>query len=829
MANRYWVSNGGSWTDTAHWSASSGGGSGASVPTSSDDAIFDGNSFPAGPGSYIITMPTDDSATCNNFSFVNTYPTMNYTFTLNGGDLNVYGNLSLAQALSHNGYQYVMKATTPKTITQNLSSSYTLTINGVGGTFTLQDNWIGGGSSRLSLIAGTFDTNNKTVTHTGILDNITITGTDAKTLNLGSTVWTTRSYSYTGSNLTLNAGTSTLKVSNNFTGGGMTYNNVEVYQTASLNQNNNGTATYSGDNTFANLTLRYHYTGSTDEQFVLSGNQTVTGTFTATGLNNGTRIFLRSNTVGTQRTITAGSISISNVEFRDINAAGAGAPFTGTFLGNVGNNSNITFTTATTRYWVGNGGNWNNTARWSATSGGAGGQSAPLSQDSVIFNASSFSSGSQTITACVGVLGGSIDFTGVTNNPALSLTRSGIMQGNLTLVSGMTSTSGTSSLTLVGSGSYTLNTAGITIGHPVTITATGGTVTLGSNLVLLSSRTLSLTGGTLNANNYNVTVGLFSSVTGTRSITMGAGTWTLTGTGSVWNTFSSLGVTANTSTVIINDTSVTSKTFWGSGKTYYILTVTGDNVAVRDSSTFTTLNVNNAGHPTGLKFGSGNTQTVTNFSTNGSVGSLAKILSTTASSRATLSKASGSIQESYMDIKDSTATGGASWFAGSTSTNSGNNTGWVFSDPMEASVSGVATNTASILATLAVAGSATGEASVSAPMSGTYALAGSISGVASVNGSVDAVLLYVALTGTATVADAILGIIQLISASISASASASASQPTRLARKPDWAGGTAETGDWTPATTPASSNWGGSAPSVDDWNKLNPVDGGGYG
>ena len=43
-ASRYWVAGSGTWTSTAHWSQSSGGGSGASVPGSSDDVIFDSNS-----------------------------------------------------------------------------------------------------------------------------------------------------------------------------------------------------------------------------------------------------------------------------------------------------------------------------------------------------------------------------------------------------------------------------------------------------------------------------------------------------------------------------------------------------------------------------------------------------------------------------------------------------------------------------------------------------------------------------------------------------------------------------------------------------------------
>lgn len=45
MANRYWIGGTGNWSDTTHWSATSGGEYGASVPTSKDDVFFDVNSF----------------------------------------------------------------------------------------------------------------------------------------------------------------------------------------------------------------------------------------------------------------------------------------------------------------------------------------------------------------------------------------------------------------------------------------------------------------------------------------------------------------------------------------------------------------------------------------------------------------------------------------------------------------------------------------------------------------------------------------------------------------------------------------------------------------
>lgn len=63
MASRYWVGGSGNWnsSNTANWSTSSGGASGASVPTASDTVFVDGNSY-TGVGSWTITVV--GSVTC---------------------------------------------------------------------------------------------------------------------------------------------------------------------------------------------------------------------------------------------------------------------------------------------------------------------------------------------------------------------------------------------------------------------------------------------------------------------------------------------------------------------------------------------------------------------------------------------------------------------------------------------------------------------------------------------------------------------------------------------------------------------------------------------
>src|SRR3989304_375864 len=68
------------------------------------------------------------------------------------------------------------------------------------------------------------------------------------------------------------------------------------------------------------------------------------------------------------------------------------------------------------RYWIGGTGNWNDTAHWSETSGGAGGAVIPTSSDDVFFDANSFSANNQTVDMFVSTYGlcRNMDWSGIT-------------------------------------------------------------------------------------------------------------------------------------------------------------------------------------------------------------------------------------------------------------------------------------------------------------------------------------------------------------------------------------------------------------------------------
>lgn len=170
MADRYWVGGSGTWdnTSTANWAATSGGASGASAPNSGDIVYFDANSGT----SAVVTVAS--GATC-------------LRVNINKSD-----------------------------ITINLTTNFT-----VGGFFNFD--------------AGTFDADVYDVT----ANEFQLDGSSVKTINMGSGIWTatannSNAWNANAANLTLNAETSTIRLTGdgtsvrNFTGGGKTYNKLEI-------------------------------------------------------------------------------------------------------------------------------------------------------------------------------------------------------------------------------------------------------------------------------------------------------------------------------------------------------------------------------------------------------------------------------------------------------------------------------------------------------------------------------------------------------------------------------------------------------------------------
>ena len=162
MANRYWIGGTGTWntSSTTNWSTSSGGASGASVPTASDSVFFDQ------AATYTVTLT--GALTCLNLTV--SAGTVTFTST---GTIAISGSLSLVTATVWNATGTITfnSTTTGNTITTNaVSISCAITFNGVGGTWQLQDALTSGATRTCTLTAGTLDLNNFTLT-TGLFNS----------------------------------------------------------------------------------------------------------------------------------------------------------------------------------------------------------------------------------------------------------------------------------------------------------------------------------------------------------------------------------------------------------------------------------------------------------------------------------------------------------------------------------------------------------------------------------------------------------------------------------------------------------------------------------
>lgn len=89
----YWVGDSGDWDDIAHWDFVSGGAGGSAVPTSSDNARFDANSFST--ISQVVSIASAMAATCKNFDMTGVTNTPTVAFTDMGARVDTLGDIKI--------------------------------------------------------------------------------------------------------------------------------------------------------------------------------------------------------------------------------------------------------------------------------------------------------------------------------------------------------------------------------------------------------------------------------------------------------------------------------------------------------------------------------------------------------------------------------------------------------------------------------------------------------------------------------------------------------------------------------------------------------------
>lgn len=184
--------------------------------------------------------------------------------------------------------------------------------------------------------------------------------------------------------------------------------------------------------------------------------------------------------------------------------------------------------------------------------------------------------------------------------------------------------------------------------------------------------------GTLDANGNSPTISQFlPSGTGTRTIKLGAGIWTITG--SLWDfsTTTNATLNASTSTIILTNGI---PTFKGGGLTYhniYFHNFSAPVCVLEGNNTFSDIKTDPG---SALNFKGGTTTTISSLTLNG-LPTNAIILNVSDSGQFTLSKSTGTITVNYCFINDSIVTGGAIWNAVN-SNDGGENMGWNFIFPV---------------------------------------------------------------------------------------------------------------------------------------------------
>jgi hypothetical protein len=322
---RYWVGNAGNWSDTTHWSTTTGGSSGATMPTPNDAVIFDSNSFSS--GSQTITGDVAFVGASLNFTGVTNSPTF-HPNTNQGGTTWYSGSVTCiaGMALNHgnSNVNFVSSGTTNVTSAGQLFSNNALFQMTAAGILNFIDAFSTGNNGTQTFDSGTINTNNNSVTFA----NFSTQNATSKTFNAGtSTITLTTTNSGTGwsaSNMTVSGSNAMWVFSNTstnsrtFAGNGQTYGTLTYTVAGST-----GALVITGANTFGTINFSDASNVRTIT-FPASTTNTVTNNFNV----NGTASFavtINSSSSGTQATLSSpgGANFICNyVSIKDSNAVG---------------------------------------------------------------------------------------------------------------------------------------------------------------------------------------------------------------------------------------------------------------------------------------------------------------------------------------------------------------------------------------------------------------------------------------------------------------------------------------------------------------------------
>ena len=709
MASRYWVGGTAAWDATAgtKWALTSGGAGGQPAPTSTDDVFFDANS-----GANTVSIPS--SVNCQNLNCTGFTGTLAWTTA--SSTINTYGSVTFSTGMSttvaaaQSAIQFF--GTTAATVTTNGKTQPSWSFLSAN-TWTVNDNVTFASGCRLAVVGGS-STSCKVIGLAGSLRQLTFSGSfSAHCISLG--------YGATSSGYIENfavVANSVSSTSYNIVNAADSVNrqikscSVSVQGTDGLTQ-----ALISCTSVCTFTAISYTATGSTSRPCSLvnaGGSNATVGTFTVAP-TSGDFAFLADVACTTSITLTGSNrstgrvmwveayaknpvsgtptISLTNASFMNLNPTGT--TWSGTSLEDLGLNSNITFTTATTRTASASG-NWNAEATW-------GSNPMPLAQDTVAINASVSVTGSRSFgygitqgAACSAFsMGAGSTFTGTLHwygRSAKTIPSSvTVSSADFYFPDVLANTNGSYTLS-VGSNVKSLNfglfpssrgTTSITSSVlTVTVTPDTGTRNLGMVGVYDSPTRVQVSLPASSCTVGRLSCGVWSGQTYASSISC-SGTVTINGTDA---TYDQIIYSANSQSSVSLSSVVLSgngtKTLWNDGGlSMSSLSVTGTGNLTFTGNTGVTLGSvsRTSTDAETWTFAAGKTYTASAWTAKGQSGALLTLASSSTSAFTLAYSGTGYIGIDYMSISYSAASPANTWFAGANSTNGGNNTGWTFS------------------------------------------------------------------------------------------------------------------------------------------------------
>lgn len=405
-ANFYWIGGSGNWSQTIHWSNTSGGATAGTLPSAADNVIFDNAS---GLLSIANSVNMDIPVTVTNFNFA----AVSNVFTLTSG----LASIEIRGSLSSNGLASIVY-TGNIVMNSNVVGNFVLS----NGTIWNNDFYTSGlnvinindqfeNDKDFYVNSGGLNTSSNTFTCANFYSNTT----NVRNINFGNstiqltgTIWNINSTS-----LTFNAVGSTLLLLNTgniiFTGGSLSYDivrsdavNLQVY-----GNNDFGLADLSVSSVFE---IENNTTQQIDS-LIVGGDCGLPATIKA--------INLALAAASIEKTGYA-ELNLSNIDISKVNAVTGSGQVYNVSLSDTTNALNWTLS-GSNFYWIGGGGNWEDENHWSFTPTGPSSGCIPGPADSVYFTNQSFTVLNDTVFVQVDSYFGFMDWSGVTNNPSLKL------------------------------------------------------------------------------------------------------------------------------------------------------------------------------------------------------------------------------------------------------------------------------------------------------------------------------------------------------------------------------------------------------------------------